>query len=225
MSSPSASGQVPQYLDAGSFTTWLGDIDSAINGTKPADVPCGTCTACCTSSQFIDISPDEQATLAVIPAAVLFPAPGLPKGHMLMGYDQNGCCPMFADGGCSIYDDRPRACRAYDCRIFTASSIEPDEDKPLIAQQVARWRFQYEHDRDRVNHQSVIAAARFISEHRALLDPALRPVTASQTAVLALLISSAFATGDEDGELKPVTPSLEMVAKAIQACLSQLTTG
>lgn len=39
----------------------------------------------------------------MIPAELLFPAPGLPKGHVLLGYDANGHCPMLAEGGCSIF--------------------------------------------------------------------------------------------------------------------------
>jgi uncharacterized protein len=77
-------------VPAGRFSAWLGQIG--------ADVPCGTCTACCTSSQFVHIEPDEAETLARIPRALLFPAPGRPKGHVLMGYDERGHCPMFVDG-------------------------------------------------------------------------------------------------------------------------------
>ena len=60
-------------------------------------MPCGTCTACCTSSQFVHIGPDEVDTLAHIPAELLFPAPRMPKGHVLLGYDERGHCPMLID--------------------------------------------------------------------------------------------------------------------------------
>ncbi|HJV08323.1 MAG TPA: YkgJ family cysteine cluster protein, partial [Acidimicrobiales bacterium] len=94
-------------LPAGRFSTWLAQLAGG-----DVDVPCGACTACCTSSQFVHIGPDESETLARIPPALLFPAPGLPKGHVVMGYDERGHCPMFVDGGCSIYEARPRTCRA-----------------------------------------------------------------------------------------------------------------
>ncbi|HET7720760.1 MAG TPA: YkgJ family cysteine cluster protein, partial [Acidimicrobiales bacterium] len=100
-------------LPAGRFSTWLVRIG--------VDVPCGTCTACCTSSQFVHIGPDERDTLSRIPKALLFPAPGQPKGHVVMGYDERGHCPMFVDGACSIYEHRPRTCRTYDCRVFPAA--------------------------------------------------------------------------------------------------------
>ena len=59
-------------------------------------MPCGECTACCTASQFIHVAPDEHDALTAIPPEVLFPAPGFPPGHVLMGYDDQGNCPMFA---------------------------------------------------------------------------------------------------------------------------------
>ena len=61
-------------LDAGDFASWLTGAQGAIRGEATSDVPCGECTACCTSSQFIHIGPDETATLARIPPALLFPA-------------------------------------------------------------------------------------------------------------------------------------------------------
>jgi Fe-S-cluster containining protein len=126
------------------LSEWLDDFGG------DAEVPCGTCTACCTSSQFVHIEPDERDTLARVPAAVCFPAPGLPKGHVVMGYDEHGRCPMFVDGRCSIYDVRPRACRAYDCRIFAVTGVEPEQ--PTIAARVAQWRFDVDDParRDRV---------------------------------------------------------------------------
>ena len=97
-------------------------------------MPCNGCTACCTSSQFVHIGPDETDTLAHIPAELLFPAPLRPRGHVLMGYDERGHCPMLIDNRCSIYEHRPQTCRTYDCRVFPAAGVElEDEDKVLIA--------------------------------------------------------------------------------------------
>jgi len=44
-------------LDAGDFATWLDDTHAALRGQRGADVPCGSCIACCTASQFIHIGP------------------------------------------------------------------------------------------------------------------------------------------------------------------------
>jgi Fe-S-cluster containining protein len=131
-------------LDAGEFTTWLTEMHGALRGETAADVPCNGCTACCTSSQFVHIEPDETDTLAHIPRELLFPAPRRPRGHVLLGYDERGHCPMLVDNQCSIYEHRPRTCRTYDCRVFTATGVELDEaDKAQIADRVRRWQFRY----------------------------------------------------------------------------------
>jgi hypothetical protein len=144
-------------LNAGDFSSWLADMQSALRGERAADVPCGECTACCTSSQFVHIAPDETDTLAHIPAELLFPAPRMPKGHVLLGYDERGHCPMLVDNRCSIYEHRPRTCRTYDCRVFPAAGV--DADKPLVARQAVRWRFTFPTDTDRLEHRAVQTAA------------------------------------------------------------------
>jgi Fe-S-cluster containining protein len=159
-------------LDAGVFSVWLEEMQGALRGDHGSDVPCGECTACCTSSQFIHIAPDETDALAHIPVALLFPAPRMPRGHVLMGYDEHGRCPMLIDNRCSIYEHRPRTCRTYDCRIFAATGLEPADDKPLIAVQVRRWRFRHPTEVDRVQHDAVRAAAA-ASDDRG--DPSVDP--------------------------------------------------
>ena len=154
-------------LDAGAFSAWLDDIAAAIAGTKASDVPCGACTGCCTSSQFIHIGPEETDALAHIPAGVLFPAPRMPRGHVLMGYDERGHCPMLVDGACSIYAHRPRTCRTYDCRVFAAAGLAPDDDKPVIADRVGKWRFTHPAASDQAEHDAVVDAARGIAAHSA----------------------------------------------------------
>jgi Fe-S-cluster containining protein len=152
-------------LPAGDFASWLFAMQAALRGDADAEVPCGSCTACCTSSQFVPIGPDESDTLAHIPAALLFPAPRLPKGHLLLGYDERGHCPMLVDGRCSIYEHRPRTCRAYDCRIFAATGLDIDaeaDSKAEIADRVRRWRFSFPADEDRRRHAAVGAAVRSI---------------------------------------------------------------
>lgn len=131
-----------EIKEAGEFETWLTDMHAALRGERDSDVPCDGCTACCASSQFVNIEPDETDTLAHIHAALRFPAPGRPSGHVLLGYDEHGRCPMLGDHGCTIYEHRPRTCRTYDCRVFTATGIEPDASQPAIRAQVRRWRFE-----------------------------------------------------------------------------------
>src|SRR5947207_512379 len=101
---------------AGDAAAWVTATRAAIGNGESADVPCDGCTACCTASQFVHVEPDEHDALAHIPPALLFPAPRRPAGHVVMGYDERGHCPMLVEGACSIYEHRPRACRTYDCR-------------------------------------------------------------------------------------------------------------
>lgn len=148
-------------IDAGEFSAWMTEIGEALQGERATDVPCDGCTACCTSSQFVHVEPDETEALAHIPSALLFPAPGLPRGHVLMGYDERGHCPMLVDGRCTIYAHRPRACRTYDCRVFAATGIELDEPaKAAIAERVARWRFRYDSPASRAEHDALREHAR-----------------------------------------------------------------
>ena len=180
-------------LSAGNFSSWLGEMQAALRGERESVVPCDGCTACCTSSQFVHIAPDETDTLAHIPAALLFPAPRMPRGHVLMGYDERGHCPMLVDNRCSIYEHRPATCRTYDCRIFPASGVEVDgDDKALIAQRTRRWRFDFPTPADRVRHDAVKAAAAFVREHRDALPPERVPANATQLAVLAIEMHAGF---------------------------------
>jgi Fe-S-cluster containining protein len=145
-------------LPAGAFGEWLAGMQAALRGDADSDVPCGTCTACCTSSQFVHIGPDDTETLARIPRELLFPAPRRP-GHFVLGYDEQGRCPMLRDGRCSIYRQRPRTCRVYDCRVFEAAGVPVDDDKPAIGTRARRWRFSYPADTDRALHEAVRRAA------------------------------------------------------------------
>jgi len=186
-------------LEAGGFSSWLAGMEAALRGAADADVPCDGCTACCTSSQFVHIEPDEVATLRRIPSALLFPAPRMPMGHLLMGYDEQGHCPMLIDGACSIYDDRPRTCRTYDCRIFAATGVElEDNEKPAIAERSRRWQFDFLTDADRVAHDAVLAAARFVRERAHALPEETIPTTATQRAVLAIELHEVFVGGEPE---------------------------
>ena len=144
-------------LPAGDFSNWLAEIDAALCEEQDVAVPCNGCTACCRSAQFVHIAPDERDTLASIPAEMLFPAPLLPRGYVVMGYDERGHCPMLVDDRCSIYDHRPRACRMYDCRVFTATGIESAQ--PLVAARASRWEFSYSTQEDRDEHAALRASA------------------------------------------------------------------
>ncbi len=191
---------------AGNFSAWMAQMQGAIQGEHGSDVPCGSCTACCTSSQFVHIEPDEADALAHIPTELLFPAPGRPRGHVLLGYDERGHCPMLVGGQCSIYQHRPRTCRTYDCRIFPATGVEiHDPAKVEIGRQARRWRFDFPTEDDRTQQRAVRAAVSFLRQ------PAddVAPISETQLAVQAIEIHARFVadgaiTADPIGSSRPL---------------------
>jgi uncharacterized protein len=206
--------------DAGDFSAWITGMQAALRGERASDVPCAGCTACCTSSQFVPIGPDETETLARIPAALLFRAPRRPRGHVVLGYDERGHCPMLIDGRCSIYEHRPRACRTYDCRVFPAAGVEVAGGPQVeIARRARQWRFRYPTDADQVSHDAVRAAVAFLEQ-----DPSVVPggaaMTSTQIAVLAVEIHHVFLGLDiETGVVTVVDPSNEAVRAEVQRYL------
>ena len=183
-------------LPAGEFSSWLEQTRRAQTTETGVDVPCGTCTACCRSSYFIHVGPDEMQTLRRIPRALLVPAPGLPEGNVVMGYDQNGHCPMLVDDRCSIYEDRPRTCRRYDCRVFAAAGLDPDDDgKVLVGQRVRRWRFDLATERDGDEHAAVNAAASYLRDHPECFADGAAPTSAFDVANIAVKVHDAFLAG------------------------------
>ncbi|MEY2424231.1 MAG: uncharacterized protein QOI95_4298 [Acidimicrobiaceae bacterium] len=189
-----ADGDATDPLSAGGFADWLAGMERALRGEGESQVPCDGCTACCKSSQFVHVEPDETEALARIPTELLFPAPRMPRGHVVLGYDEHGHCPMLVDGMCSIYEHRPRTCRTYDCRVFPAAGVEPDEEQISIAQRARRWRFDFPAEVDVVKHDAVRAAAQFVRDRKELLAEADVPTNATQHAVLAIRMHDAFLT-------------------------------
>jgi Fe-S-cluster containining protein len=115
----------------------------------------------------------------------------LPDGHVLLGYDERGHCPMLVDGGCSIYEHRPRTCRTYDCRIFTAAGVEPDDAQAAIAERTRLWRFTYPDESDRERHEAVRAAAASLAGEGADAEGP-PPANATQRAVRAIELHERF---------------------------------
>ena len=175
------------------FSAWLRQMQLALAEKQPADVPCGSCNACCRTSHFVHVRAEERKALGLIPRELLYPAPGLPPGNMVMGYDETGCCPMLVCSKCSIYQHRPIACRTYDCRIYAATGVPADRQD--VAAQVKRWRFSYPTQQDRQLHRAVRAAAGFVQ------DPRTSPLSVTarrepvRVAVLAIAVHKEFLDG------------------------------
>lgn len=186
-----------QTVDAGDFATWLNNARATQLEGKEADVPCGDCNGCCKSFYFIHVTPEDTDALKAIPRELLVDAPGLPPGHFVMGYNEQGHCPMLRDEGCSIYHERPQTCRAYDCRIFAASDMQPGEtDKALVSERTARWAFNFKTPEDRQQQNQIARAAQWLSLERgnaqSYLPADFIPSNSTQLAVLAIELRELF---------------------------------
>lgn len=124
--------------DAGRYAAWALAMQEGMRTGLGSDVPCDGCVACCTSGQTIIVDPDE---VAVLPHAALRTTS---DGDHALRHDDTGRCVLLVDGACTAYDVRPRRCRTYDCRIFPATGLVPEDDKPAIAARAAEWRFREE---------------------------------------------------------------------------------
>lgn len=178
------------------FSSWLKTTRSELQNKKGIDVPCGSCTACCTSSYFIHIAPEEEQTLASIPQELLFPAPGLPNGNMVMGFDEKGHCPMLKDNTCSIYENRPLTCRTYDCRVFAACNLSAGgKEKQLINEKASQWQFSFSKQADKQLLDAVKMAAFFLLEHSKKFPARFVPGNNTQLAILAIKVHKVFLQG------------------------------
>ena len=165
---------------------------------------------------FIHIKPDERQTIRRIPRGLLFPAPGLPMGHVLMGYNDEGHCPMLVDNECSIYEHRPQTCRDYDCRVFAATGVAVDEQTQAeIADRVKAWVFRYESEESREGHTVVKQAAAFLQRNRDLFPVGSLPNYPVQLAALAVRIYRLFS--DTTVKNRPDA----VIAQAIVSALSE----
>jgi len=76
----------------------------------------------------------------------------------------------------------------YDCRVFPAAGVEPDDHAGQIARRARRWRFEFPTEVDQAEHDAVRAAAKYPGEQeRVLADPSGTPSpTPTQLAVAAV---------------------------------------
>jgi uncharacterized protein len=188
---------------AGDFSAWLHALRTAYLQDGVVDVPCGDCAACCTSSHFVHVGPGEALTRARIPEELLVAAPGAVAGTLLLGFDQKGRCPLLNGRRCEIYEDRPRTCRLYDCRVYTAAGVDADRD--AITRQARAWAFSYPAARDRREHEAVRAAARFLREHAAAFPSGRAPSEPADIAITAVRVYDAFLglPGEGGGDARP----------------------
>ncbi len=203
-----------ETVDAGPFGAWLESARRVLQGHGESDVPCGTCTGCCTSSYYIRIRPADRAAVAGISPGYFVRGRGMPPDEVLMGWRHDGTCPALAPTGCTIYAQRPMTCRDYDCRIFAAAGLEAgDERKAVINERVRTWRFRFETEAERRSFEAIRRAATFIQQRPESFPENGRGVPTAPTgiAVLALKTCEVF--------LDPLIDSLEdaEIARAMMA--------
>lgn len=188
--------QTVNTVSAGEFGAWLHRFRDSLRSDVGTDVPCGECVGCCVSSYFIPVRPKDVQALDEIPAKWLVGAPNQP-GHFMMGYLEDGTCPMLNAGKCSIYEHRPQTCRDYDCRVFAAAGMDAGgPDKHVINKRVRQWQFTYEADADREAHRAVQAAAAFIQSKRESFPGGRAPTAPTGIAVLAAKTYTVFLCDD-----------------------------
>ena len=108
------------------------------------------------------IGPDETETLARIPADLLFPAPRMPRGSRRARLRRARSLPDARRRPLLDLRAPPATCRTYDCRIFTATGVDADDDKVEIHPPVA-VEFDVSAD-DEATHAAVRAAATYLDE-------------------------------------------------------------
>jgi len=110
---------------------------------------------------------------------------------------------MLQDGNCSIYEYRPQSCRDYDCRIFAAAGIAAGGDaKQVINNRVRQWEFTYASEEELRLHESVRAAATFITTKGESFPGGRRPMAPTGIAVLALKAHGVFLTQEKRDDLE-----------------------
>jgi Fe-S-cluster containining protein len=208
-----APGSAPELLAPAPFAAWVRATVATLVDDVPADVPCGACNACCRTFHQLHLRPGEKQARRRLPREYLSVAPGLPPGYLLLGYTEQGACPVLVGGRCTIYEDRPLVCRTYDCRLYAATGVEPDRAE--IAQQVRRWRFEYPAPEDRELQAAVLAAVRFIRETPACLPSEAARRQPIRLATLAVVAHGRFLPGAAVGiRRRPVTERDRVLAVA-----------
>lgn len=195
-----------------SVSDWLADYQRCRTELSDLDVPCGDCAACCQSSMFILIRPQDTEAKQAIAPELRFRAPGLPDGFEVMGFDERGHCPMYQQG-CSIYAQRPTTCRQFDCRIFAISTVAEDQQQhPDIAASSRQWQLNQVTPQEQQQLDRIAAIRRWWQQHQGALPEALQPPRPSQQAVLVLDIYQRFP--DDEFWAQPTADIVTAISQA-----------
>ena len=113
----------------GSVTTVWRNFERAARTGGSVQVPCGGCTACCTSPRSVpELSREEAGRLEHTTDA---------KGRLRLKRKSDGSCVYLAEGKCSIYSSRPTVCQQFDCRVFLLLGCGTSD--PSIQEALRQW--------------------------------------------------------------------------------------
>ncbi len=186
---------LPMETDAGDFDAWLQSILVSFKTGAGIDVPCGECRGCCSAGRFVHLLPSDRPAHSAIPKHLLFSAPGMPKGHAVMGYLDDGVCPMLKVGNCSIYSSRPSTCRTFDCRVLAATGLFMEGKwNERINERVQAWQFTFSSEDGRRRHKALRDTVTFIQQHAAAFPSCRVPTQTTALAVLAIKVHPVFLT-------------------------------
>jgi len=207
----------------GPFGAWLRNYLRVLERRdENADVPCGSCNACCRSSYYISIHCDEQETLRRIARVRLKRDAQRAPQDTSLNPDNLGRCPMLRGDACSIYTHRPQTCRKYDCRVFAAAGISLGTGpQNAINERVWQWRFDYPTELDALLHGAVRQAAAFLQRRRDLFPDYLGLSDPGLLAKTAVMVHEVFVDLGAPPLWVTATPSETDIANAI---LQQLQT-
>lgn len=84
------------------------------NDIEESIVPCGTCSECCIKLTPI-LTPDEFMSGKYMYTLLTSPEPNSNLPTISIPKNNQGCY-YFKNNKCEIYENRPLACRQFDCR-------------------------------------------------------------------------------------------------------------
>lgn len=96
-------------VSTGANTPQIIHPKSQVN-TNKSPLICGNCSQCCQGPDRELLLEEDEGMSDDYPYYVK-------SGRRYLMRKSNGDC-IFFDGGCTIYSDRPMACRLFDCRDY-----------------------------------------------------------------------------------------------------------
>ena len=151
--------------DAGSVSDFLSKIQRSQWSDDGIDTPCGDCDLCCRGLS-ISIEADESSTLDAIEPQLLDAHQSGDLSYWTIKMKPDGSCPKLVGGKCSIWKDRPRVCKRFDCRLFALGELPPPVRNQSFTDRVNSWRFSIDLQDDEENFEAFRRAMQLISLHQ-----------------------------------------------------------